>query len=128
MRIVLALVALSLAGSATVALRRRRALTPAAAADASLRELQRALARLGWELTPGTTLLQLERRLGRVAGPRAAAYVARLRAGRFARGEASPPGGAERRALRRQLTAKRGVRLRVRGFVALPPGRPFTGS
>lgn len=128
--VALALIALgTLAASAVVvALRRRRRLTPAAAADASLRELQRALPRLGWELTPGTTLLELERRLSRVAGPQAAGYVSRLRAGRFARGEARPPGGAERRALRRELTASRGLRQRLRGFLALPPGRPFIGS
>lgn len=125
----LGVVALSLLVIASVALRRRRRrLTPAAAAEASLRELQRALPRLGWELGGGTTLLELERRLGRAAGPRAAAYVARLSAGRFARDEARPPDRAERRALRRELTANRGLRARLRGFVAIPPVTPFTAS
>ena len=124
----LALGALAVAaGAIALGRRRRRSLSAAAAADASLRELQRALPRLGWELAPGTTLLQLERRLGRAAGPQAAAYVARLRAGRFAIGGAPLPGATERRALRRALTARRGVRLRLRGYRALPPGRPFIG-
>ncbi len=123
----LGLAALSLLVVACLALRRRR-LTPAAAAEASLRELQRALPRLGWEVGAGTTLLQLERRLGRTAGPRSEGYVARLRAGRFGRSGASSPGRAERRALRRELTANRGLRARLRGFVAIPPVTPFTGS
>ncbi|MDQ4047958.1 MAG: hypothetical protein M3131_01040, partial [Actinomycetota bacterium] len=72
--------------------------------------------------------LQLERRLRRAAGPRAAAYVAALRAGRFAGEEARAPAPAERRALRRELTAAGGLRARARGFLALPPVRPFSRS
>ena len=126
--IALALFAVVLTAGAVSLRRRRRRAGSAAAADASLRELQRALPRLGWELAPGTTLLELERRLGRMAGPRAAAYVSRLRAGRFGRGRPTAPDAAERRALRRELTAGRGLRVRLRGFLALPPGRSFTGS
>jgi protein-glutamine gamma-glutamyltransferase len=124
----LGLVSLALAalGSA-LAVRRRRRPSPAAAAEATLRELQRALPRLGWELGAGTTLLELERRLGRAAGPRAAAYVARLRLGRFGARDVAPPDPGERRALRRELTANRGLRARLRGYLALPP-IPFTGS
>jgi protein-glutamine gamma-glutamyltransferase len=127
-----ALIAFAAAGlvlaAALMAVRRRRRLAPAAASDASLQELRRALQRLGWELSPSTTLLELERRLGRVAGPGAAGYASRLRAGRFARGRTDPPAPSERRALRRELTAGRGLRARVRGFLALPPGKPFIGS
>jgi transglutaminase-like putative cysteine protease len=123
--ILLATVLLS-AVAAVVALARRAAPTPAAAADASLHELERALPRLGWELGPGTTLLELERRLARAASPRAAAYVAVLRAGRFSAGGARAPAPAERRALRRELTAAGGLRGRARGFVALPPLRRFS--
>ena len=89
--------------------------------DASLHELERALPRLGWPLPAGTTLLELERRLGRMAGPGAATYVARLREGRYSPGRARPPGGAARRALRRELTAFRGPLGRLRGFLVLPP-------
>ena len=124
--ILLALVVLSAGGSAVVLLLRRDGASRSAAADASLRELERALPRLGWELRPGTTLLELEQRLRRAARPRAAAYVAALRAGRFTPGEASAPAPAERRALRRELTAARGIATRARGFLALPPIRPFS--
>ena len=123
----LGLTTLALAAVGGLAIRRRRHLSSQAAADASLRELQRALPRLGWDLGPGTTLLELERRLGRAAGPLAAGYVARLRAGRFARSGPGAPDPAQRRALRRELTANRGIRARLRGYVALPPA-PFTGS
>jgi len=34
------------------------------------------------------------------------------------------PGRAERAALRRELTAAGGLRVRLRGFRALPPGGP----
>jgi len=121
-----ALAMLSLVAAAGVALRRRGRRTPMAVADASLAELRRALPRLGWELTATTTLLQLERRLARAGGPRAARYVSRLRAGRFATGGARPLGAGERRALRRELTAGRGLVSRLRGFLALPPAGPFT--
>jgi transglutaminase-like putative cysteine protease len=112
-----------LAGTALLVRRglRRRALTPAAAAEAQLRELERALPRLGWSLPGGTTLLALERRLGRAAGPAAAHYVARLRGHRFAPGRSTAPGAGERRELRRELTASGGLRARLRGFLALPP-------
>ena len=93
--------------------------------EAGLRELERALPRLGWALPPRTTLLELERRLARAAGPASAGYIARLRAGRFsAAGTAAPP-RSERRALRRELTAgRRGPLARLRGYLALPPGGP----
>ncbi len=76
---------------------------------------------LGWTLPAGTTLLELERRLARMAGPAAAGYVAAA-----ARGRDSPRGGAvaragQRRALRRELTAGGGPLARLRGFAALPP-------
>lgn len=94
------------------------------AAEAGLRELERALVRLGWPVSPGTTLLQLERRLGRTAGPGAAGYVARLRESRFSGRGPRPPGRAARRALRRDLTAARGPVARLRGFLVLPPRGP----
>ena len=92
--------------------------------DTSLHELERALTRLGWAVPAGTTLLQLERRLARMAGPGAAGYVARLREGRYSPRGARPPGRAARRALRRELTAARGPLARLRGFAALPPRGP----
>ena len=85
--------------------RQRRGLAPRERVDVQLRELERALRRLGWQLPDGTTLLGLERRLARAAGPAAAGYVAGLRAHRFSPATPPAPGRAERSALRRELTA-----------------------
>jgi transglutaminase-like putative cysteine protease len=122
---VVALLVLGALGGAGGLVLRRRAPAGGDPAEAGLLELERALPRLGWKLTAGTTLLQLERRLGRGAGPASARYVAALRAGRFARGGVANPSPADRRAMRRELTASGGVFARLRGWVALPPrGRP----
>ena len=125
--VALALLVLLLgAAGALVALRvrRTRGLTPVERSEAGLRELERALPRLGWRLAPGSTLLELERRLRSAAGPTAAGYVAGLREGRFSSRAAAPPAAEQRRALRRELTAAGGLRARLRGFLALPPGGP----
>ena len=115
----LALVAL--AGG--VALLARRRLRPHGSAEAGLAELERALPRLGWKLPSGTTLLQLEQRLRRAAGPASARYVQQLRALRFGPGQGAPPPAGDRRAMRRELSAGRGPLARLRGFMALPPRR-----
>jgi protein-glutamine gamma-glutamyltransferase len=109
-----------------VALRmhRLRGLTPLELAEAQLRELRRALVNLGWELPAATTLLGLERRLGRAAGPASAAYAGALRAHRYDPRAPAAPGASERRALRRELTARGGFRARLRGLLAIPPGGP----
>ena len=109
------------AGAGAYAVLRLRRRSRAPDPDAGLRELERALPRLGWALPAGITLLELERRLARMAGPGAAGYVARLRAGRYSPGGARPPGRAARRALRRDLTRAGGPLARLRGFMALPP-------
>jgi MYXO-CTERM domain-containing protein len=115
--------ALGLAGvAAAVWHRRRRSGEPDP--DAALRELERALPRLGWPLPAGTTLLDLERRLARMAGPGSAGYVARLREGRYSPRGARAPGRAARKALRRELTAAGGPLGRLRGLRALPPRGP----
>ena len=93
-------------------------------ADAQLAELRRALVRLGFSLPAATTLLGLERRLGRSVGPAAARYAAALRAHRFDPRAPEGPGLAERRALRRELSARGGLSARVRGLLAIPPGGP----
>ena len=85
--------------------RRRRGLEPRERVDVQLRELERALRRLGWPLSGRETLLGLERRLARAAGPASAGYVAGLRAHRFGPAAPPAPGRAERSALRRELTA-----------------------
>jgi protein-glutamine gamma-glutamyltransferase len=105
-------------------MRRLRSLTPVERSEAQLRELRRALVGLGWEMPVATTLLGLERRLGRAAGPASAAYAGGLRAHRYDPRAPAAPGASERRALRRELTARGGLRARLRGLLAIPPGGP----
>ena len=100
--------------------RRRRSEGPVAELDRAVRELEAALRRSGRPWTVGTTLQQLEQRLGRT--PEAAAYLRALRAGRFAPTATAPTAGG-RRALRRELASGRGPRGRLRALWALPPWR-----
>jgi protein-glutamine gamma-glutamyltransferase len=117
-----------LLGATAIAVRsaRFRRLEPSLAAEAQVRELRPGLARLGWPVRDGETLLGLEWRLRRAGKPGAAGYLARLRRGRFTLGEEAPPTLSERRALRSELTRTRGLRARLRGMLALPPGGPRT--
>jgi protein-glutamine gamma-glutamyltransferase len=120
---------LALAGLAALALVawgalrwRRRSLGPAAALDRAVAELEAALRRIGRPATAGTTLRQLEQRLGR--SPEAAAYLRALRAGRYApTATATVPSSRGRRALRRELGSGSGARGRLRALWALPPWR-----
>jgi transglutaminase-like putative cysteine protease len=120
------LVALAGGAALVVGLRvyRLRGLSPAELADAQLGELRRVLVRLGWEVPAATTLLGLERRLRRRAGPASAAYAGGLRAHRYDPRAPAAPGGRERRALRRELTGGGGLGARLRGLIAIPPGGP----
>jgi transglutaminase-like putative cysteine protease len=112
--------------AAITAVRRFRysRLSPVAAAEAHLRELPLALTRLGWPYSPSDTLLDLEDVLLRHGKRTAPRYIAKLRTGRFAATHDGTPTLAERRALRDDLTASDGVRSRLRGLLALPPGGP----
>ena len=125
---VLLLLLLVVGGSAAlfvgVRMRRRRGLGPAELVEAQVAELRRALVRLGWDVPVTTTLLGLERRLRRVAGPRAGAYAGALRAHRYERDKSAPP-VSDRRAVRRELSARDGLWGRLRGLLALPPGGPL---
>jgi hypothetical protein len=123
--ILLLLVAPLSAGALVLAARARRlrALAPEAVAEVQLSELRRALEQLGWELPSSTTLLALERRLGRFAGPASEAYAAALRANRYDPRAPSAPSLGERRALRRELT-RGSFYDRLRGLMAIPPGAP----
>jgi hypothetical protein len=104
--------------------RRAQRLAGAELAEAQLAELRRALRWLEWELPAGTKLLGLERRLGRTAGPEAARYAAALRAHRYDPRTPDGPSLRQRRGLRRDLTAQAGLRGRVVGLFAIPPGGP----
>ncbi|HVL97320.1 MAG TPA: hypothetical protein VM266_15800, partial [Solirubrobacteraceae bacterium] len=100
---------------------RRRARGGAAGrapSDPGLAELERALRRSGRAAPPGTTLAQLERRLG--ASAEGAAYLRALRASRYGTAPA-PPTRAQRAAFRRELAAGLGWRGRLRALWALPP-------
>jgi transglutaminase-like putative cysteine protease len=121
----LALLALAAIAIASVARRLRYArLTPAERAAAHLRELPTALVRLGWPVAPSETLLALERRLYSYRKDAAAHYVAKLRAGRFTPTSDGTPTLAERQGLRDNLSSLGGLRSRLRGLFALPPGGP----
>jgi protein-glutamine gamma-glutamyltransferase len=102
----------------------RRGMTPEQLAEAQLAELRRALARLDWDVPVATTLLALERRLGRAAGPASARYAAGLRAHRYDPRVPDAPGAGDRRAVRRELSSRAGVTGRLRGLLAIPPGGP----
>jgi protein-glutamine gamma-glutamyltransferase len=102
----------------------RRAFPPEGVAELQLAELHRALDKLGWAVPGGVTLLALERRLARAAGPASARYAARLRAHRYEPAAPRPPGRSDRRALRRELGSAGGLRGRLRALLAIPPGGP----
>jgi protein-glutamine gamma-glutamyltransferase len=107
----------------TQRVRRVHALSPAERVEVQLRELREALMRLGWDVPAATTLLTLERRLGRSAGPASAAYAGALRANRYDPREPVGPGLGERRAVRRELS-RGSLRDRLLGLLAMPPGAP----
>jgi protein-glutamine gamma-glutamyltransferase len=116
------------AGAALLVTRRIsrvHALGPSELVDVQLRELRGTLEKLGWDVPATTTLLALERRLGRFAGPRSAAYAEALKASRYDKGEPPGPGLGERRAVRHELT-RGNLRDRLRGLLAMPPGAPRT--
>jgi transglutaminase-like putative cysteine protease len=125
---VLGLLVLAAAAGTGISVARRirasRGLTPEQLAEAQLAELRRALARLDWEVPAATTLLALERRLGRIAGPASARYAAGLRAHRYDPRAPRAPGAGERRAVRRELSSRGGLAARLRALLAIPPGGP----
>ncbi len=119
-----ALLGATAGGVALRARRARRDLGPQELAGAGLRELERALPRLGIAVPPDATLLSLEKRVGRAAGPVAAGYVADLRRARFGPPTRRGIRPAGRHALRRGLTAARGPFVWLQGLVLLPPWGP----
>ena len=124
--LLLLLVAAPLAAGAFLTgnrVRRLRSLGPDELAEVQLSELRRALARLDWDVPASTTLLGLERRLGRFAGPASEAYARGLRGHRYDPRAPAAPALGQRRAVRRELS--RGSLFdRLRGLVAIPPGAP----
>jgi protein-glutamine gamma-glutamyltransferase len=103
--------------------RPRSALRPEDRIEVQLREVVSAVARVRSWTIRGVTLLSLERRLAADVGPGAADYVARIRAARYEPGDNPPPAMSLRGVLRRELVSGRGLRGRLRGLLAIPPGR-----
>lgn len=101
-----------------VARLRGRAWAALSPMDRAIAELEAALRRSGRPPAPGTTLRQLEHRLGGSA--EASAYLRALRTGRYA-AAAVPPTREQRRALRRELAQGLGLPGRLRALIALPP-------
>ncbi|HYH91491.1 MAG TPA: transglutaminaseTgpA domain-containing protein [Solirubrobacteraceae bacterium] len=110
---------LALAGGAVLLWRRRRrSQAPLPPADRAVADLVTALRRAGRPIAPGTTLTELERKLGGTRG--GATYLATLRAARYGTSDSVPTAG-QRRAFRRELGAGLGWRGRLRSWWALPP-------
>jgi len=131
--VLLAVLGIPLAGIASLwlaAIARARRVRRAGE-DPELQELSYALERLGYPIPPGTTLLELERRLGVTAGPGAARYARALRQRRFASRARALPVRLDRRALRRGLGEGRGPIVKLRALLVLPPrraGQPSGGG
>jgi hypothetical protein len=106
------------AGVATVVAVRRRRRRPDDPLERAILELETALRRSGRAPTTGMTLRQLERRLG--LSEEGAGYRRAVSAGRYAPSGALPT-NAQRKALRRELSAGQGLAGRLRTFWALPP-------
>jgi protein-glutamine gamma-glutamyltransferase len=125
---VLGAVALAIGAVAAVAIclraARFRRLGPAGAVEAQVAELRGGLGRMGWPVRNGETLRALEGRLRRAGKPKSAGYLQGLRRRRYSGDGSAPPTLAARRELRRELTRTRGLRARLQGLVALPPGGP----
>jgi transglutaminase-like putative cysteine protease len=98
--------------------RRRRGSAPLTPLDRAVAELEAALRRAGRPLPPGTTLRQLEQRLG--APAEATAYLRALSASRYGPTPQAPT-AAQRRALRRALAQGLGPVGKLRALWALPP-------
>ena len=91
--------------------------------EEAVRELARALPRLGLPIPPGITLRELEDVLDRSYGPAAARYARLLSERRYApEADLRRPTARDRRRLRSALWAGRGARRRLRVLLALPPG------
>ncbi|HWK25463.1 MAG TPA: transglutaminase-like domain-containing protein [Solirubrobacter sp.] len=113
----LLLVVLAGAGLAVALwLRRPRGLS---SMDRAIFEVEDALRRVGRPVTTGTTMTQLERRLGSYS-PEVAEYLRALAAGRYAPVPAPLPRSG-RRALRRALAQGLGFGGGLRALWALPP-------
>lgn len=122
--IALAAVALAvLVGAVVVSLLRLRARSqrgPGTCGDPDVDHLVRLLVRLGLEIRPGATLVELENRVARLGGAEAALYVREMRRRRFGTSHEPPPDRWDRRKLRLQLAAGTGAGPILRLRLAMP--------
>ncbi len=114
---------LLLGGVAGIVVYRHRGRIEGDRSDAMVAELRRALDRVGWHLVPGTTLLEVERRVSAAGREPVARYAAMLRDHRYAGDRAPMPSEEQRRAMRRSLIAGGPLR-RWRAWLLVPPGGP----
>jgi hypothetical protein len=101
--VIVALLGIAAIVVSVVKLRRGRHPAPPPTGDAEVDHLVRQLWRLGLQIDPGTTLLDLEKRMKRLGGADLARYPQRLRRRRYGRGGEPAPGRSERRELRNAL-------------------------
>jgi hypothetical protein len=116
-----ALIGVALVGAVALAVARLRGRgrgEPLPPLDRAVAELEAALRRAGRPAPTGTTLRQLEARLG--GSPEATAYLRALSAARYGPAPAAPT-PAQRRAMRRALGDGLGFAGRLRAWWALPP-------
>jgi hypothetical protein len=118
--IVVALLALAAVVVSVLRLRRGRRALPPPCGDPEVDHLVRLLARLGLDIPPGMTLLDLEARMERIGGVEAAGYAQRLRRRRFGAQAEPPPGRRERRRLRHALAEAVGAGPLSRLHLAMP--------
>jgi transglutaminase-like putative cysteine protease len=117
--VVVALLALAAVVVSVLRFRRRRPLPPPCG-DVEVDHLVRLLSRLGLDIAPGTTLLELEDRMQRLGGDEAATYAKRLRRRRFGADDEPCPSRADRRKLRQTLAAAVGAGPLSRMHLAMP--------
>jgi hypothetical protein len=96
--------------------------------ELAVAELVAAVRRLGYRAPATVTLVQLEGIVGLYGGPEAARYLERLRERRYGEERGAAPTLAQRRRLRRGLTAHLGPAGRLRGHWVLPPGTVAWGT
>jgi hypothetical protein len=118
--VVVALLAVAAVAVSMVRLRHGRRVLPPSSGDPEVDYLVRLLGRLGLDIAPGTTLLELESRIKRIGGADAAGYAERLRRRRFGSADEPAPGRAERRKLRQNLASAVGAGPLARFHLAMP--------
>jgi hypothetical protein len=118
--VLLALPLLGVVAALVVLVRRARMFASLPPVERAIAELEAALRRAGRPAPVGTTLRQLEGRLGN--SPEANEYLRALSAARY--GEAPLPTPNQRRAMRRALAEGLGFSGVLRAWWALPPRAP----